>query len=120
MTSSMANPEMMRRLKPHQEEILELTYERIVRVCRDHGITPIHIIVPDPRDGSMAGEQLAWAERLARKTHSAQSPGRQAHSPGEGVGFETLDLEGVFDHEARTELWVSPQQSSPPTAAAIG
>jgi hypothetical protein len=90
---------MMRRLKPHQQKLLELTYRRIVGVCRDRGITPIHLLVPDPRARSTASEESGRVDRLTLLA--------------EEVGFLTLNLKGVFEKRSSPELWVSRSNRHP-------
>jgi alginate O-acetyltransferase complex protein AlgI len=80
-----------RRLRPFRMRLLKWTYQRIVELCRSHGVRPVWIFLPIAHERD--------PERLLNAARTA--------------GFTTLDLSGVYDGYDRSSLAVAPWDQHP-------
>jgi len=80
VTSGMEREEIERRLEPHRYELLGHIYDRFVAACRQHGITPIWLYIPEVTgDDESRTERFIQVEAMARRS-----------------GFAILDFSRVF------------------------
>jgi hypothetical protein len=87
--------ELVKRLTPYREELLQWLYGHIVERCRAEGAIPVWVFLPSVALGS-------WVEETA----PAMSLAREA-------GFEVIDLDDVFARETPASLRVAPWDEHP-------
>jgi hypothetical protein len=87
--------ELVKRLSPFREELLEWLYRHIVDRCRAHGAIPIWVFLPSLEPGPWM-EETAPATALARES-----------------GFEIIDLGEVFANEPPVSLRVAAWDEHP-------
>jgi hypothetical protein len=75
----MPQEEMMRRLEPHRDGILDWLYGEIARQCERQGVLPVLVFLPQLEAGS-------WQEETSTTLELAEKH-----------GFVVLDLSGVYD-----------------------
>jgi hypothetical protein len=84
-----------RRLAAHGEEVLAWVYERIARICADHGVRPIFVLLP-----------------MAMGKSGNEPVPREVELAGE-AGFTVLNLQGVYDREDEHSLWIAEWDAHP-------
>ena len=75
------------RLSPFRDEILSWAYRKMVADCREHGVVPVWVFLPQVGD-------VLPENGLARFTHVAEE-----------AGFVVLSLADAFDGHANEEIW---------------
>jgi hypothetical protein len=80
VAQDMSEPEILQRLKPHEEALLAWAYRGIVERCEAHGIRPVWIYLPPLFPTAGEPEERGRARELAQ-----------------AAGFVIVDLTGVFD-----------------------
>ncbi len=88
----------MARLLPHRERVLRAIYEGITGACRDRGVRPIALFIPQPRVES--AESMVEIRRQIELAREA--------------GFEVIDLLDTYAGVADlAPLWVAPWDRHP-------
>jgi len=88
--ASMKQPELLRRLAPISEDLVRWSYQHIIEVCRQRGVTVLGIVLPEPV--LKAGHDIDQAARLAA-----------------AGGLPLLDLRGVYAGQSPDSLQLSRQ-----------
>jgi D-alanyl-lipoteichoic acid acyltransferase DltB (MBOAT superfamily) len=91
----MHHTELVRRLTPFREEILGWLYGEIARLCRDRGVSPVLVFLPQLERGAWEEETPATL-RLAREH-----------------GFLVLDLSGIYDGYDTTLIQIADWDRHP-------
>jgi hypothetical protein len=87
VAAGMSRFEIEQRLLPFQDEVLAWAYRRMVDLCRQQGVVPVWVYLPQ------IGDRVP-PERLARFTKMAVD-----------AGFVTMSLEQAFAGRAPGEIW---------------
>ena len=82
---------------PYKYDLLEWAYERITSSCREHGVTPVWVLLP------MTYERLKDSD-IERHVAAA-----------EGAGFTTISLKDVYNSAAPNKLAIAPWDDHPNT-----
>jgi hypothetical protein len=86
-----------RALMPYKYDLLEWAYERITSTCREHGVTPVWVLLP------MTYERLKDSD-IERHVAAAQA-----------AGFTIISLKDVYNSAAPDELAIAPWDDHPNT-----
>ena len=95
VTSAMDETSAEKRLAPYRHEILSGIYGRIVAECRQHGIVPIYVFLPQVREG-------AWEEETPEALRTA-----------EAAGFVMIDLSKIYQGQDLASVRVSESDDHP-------
>ncbi|MCC7144774.1 MAG: hypothetical protein IT349_21950 [Candidatus Eisenbacteria bacterium] len=90
--------ESMRRMRPHDAELLSWIYRRIAGQCRAREIVPVFVYLPGVTE--------------AAETWRAPDRARVLEL-GRSAGFEFIDLTGVFDGRPPESLWILENDPHP-------
>ncbi len=76
----MSKDEIRALLDPYAEDMLAWGFEQIAETCREHGITPVALMMPTTRE--LKGIDSEWKGILTKMTNNA--------------GFTLIDMEGAY------------------------
>jgi hypothetical protein len=93
--SGLAQEEVEKRLTPFREELVSWLYGHIVATCREKGVLPVWVFVPQTYQGP-GEEEIPRALALAKEN-----------------GFIVIDLSGIYDGKDRDKLRLAEWDQHP-------
>jgi acyl carrier protein len=91
------------KLQPKGREFLAWQYGQLARRCREEGILPVFVLLPQIEEQKFLPELIERQARMAR---------RQVRL-AEDAGFVTIDLTGLWDGQDVENLWVAEYDKHP-------
>src|SRR6185436_1870353 len=86
------DPIVRRRLAPFGEELMNWSLRRVVEICKERGIRPVYVLVPEVTIENDGAVECQRAEK---------------------AGFTVLNLADVYEGRARKGLYLSPWDTHP-------
>jgi hypothetical protein len=87
-----------RALRPYGKDVMSWIYRRIVELCRQRGIVPVYVFLPEPTD--VGAKEIPTHLQLAKE-----------------AGFLMVDLSDLYEDKDKPSMWVSETDRHPNAVA---